>query len=110
MSGKLGSFGALSVPAATSPTPSGSVDTSGRNDVSASLRPADGAGMAARGGVKGRRPRGQGATVALTLRLERKDWARLHEVAVSDGLALADLLREGLNRALAARGLPPVDA
>jgi predicted DNA-binding ribbon-helix-helix protein len=47
--------------------------------------------------------------VALTLRLERKDWARLHEVAVADGLALADLLREGLNRALAARGLPPVD-
>jgi hypothetical protein len=107
MSGLLGNFSDMSVSAAPV-APSDDAATLQRHDATPMPRPAV-SDPPSRGGVKGRRPRGQGATVALTLRLERKDWARLHEVAVADGLALADLLREGLNRALAARGLPPVD-
>lgn len=101
--GKLGSFGALSVPAADE-----DVATPERQDAVTSEAEVMKVHKV-RGAAKPKRPRGAGETVALTLRLPRKDWARLHEVAVADGVALADLLREGLNRALKARGLAKID-
>jgi len=53
-----------------------------------------------------RRTRGKGPTVALTIRLPRAEWARLHQLAVAEGVSLQQLVLEGLSRVFTDRGLP----
>ena len=54
------------------------------------------------------RKRGQGATVALTVRISRPDWERLHQLAVSEGVNLQELAVRGLSQVFAAKGLPGI--
>lgn len=54
------------------------------------------------------RKRGEGETVALTVRLARADWARLHALAVAEGVSLQALATEGLSKVFAEHGLPPI--
>lgn len=57
--------------------------------------------------VRGRR-RGQGETVALTVRLSRSDWERLHQLAVAEGVSLQSLALAGLSKVFSDKGLPPL--
>jgi hypothetical protein len=52
------------------------------------------------------RRRGRGKTVALTVRLSRADWERLHQLAVSEGTSIQHLAVSGLSTIFAAKGLP----
>lgn len=54
------------------------------------------------------RKRAQGETVALTVRVARADWARLHQLAVSEGVSLQSLAVAGLSKVFAEHGLPPL--
>ncbi len=65
-------------------------------------------GEAAASTVKPARKRAQGETVALTVRLSRADWARLHQLAVSEGVSLQALALSGLSKIFADHGLPPL--
>lgn len=56
--------------------------------------------------VAGPRRRGQGETVALTVRLSRSDWERLHQFAVSEGVSLQALALRGLSHVFTGKGLP----
>ena len=56
----------------------------------------------------GVRTRGKGATVAITTRLQRADWARLRQLADSEGSSLQALVVDGLTKVLAEHGLPPI--
>ncbi len=58
--------------------------------------------------AKPARRRAAGETVALTVRLTRDDWARLHALAVSEGSSLQALALAGLSRVMAEHGLPPM--
>lgn len=95
MNSKLGSFARMAVPvrpeAAAAEEKRDAVTTSQRHDVATS-----------------KRRRGAGETVALSLKIARRDWTRLHEVAVADGVSLTDLMKEGLSLALGKRGLAPL--
>lgn len=59
-------------------------------------------------GAQGTRKRAQGETVALTVRLPRADWARLHQLAVSEGVSLQTLAIRGFDKVLSDHGLPPI--
>ena len=50
--------------------------------------------------------RGKGETVALTVRLPRAEWARLHHLAVSEGVSLQALAIQGFDKVFAEHGLP----
>ena len=52
------------------------------------------------------RKRGRGETVALTVRLSRGDWERLHQLAVSEGTSIQQLAVSGLSTVFASKGLP----
>jgi hypothetical protein len=52
------------------------------------------------------RQRGRGASVALTVRLSRQDWERLHQLAASEGTSIQQLAVAGLSKVFAAKGLP----
>jgi hypothetical protein len=52
------------------------------------------------------RKRGRGETVALTVRLSRADWERLHQLAVSEGTSIQQLAVSGLSTIFASKGLP----
>jgi hypothetical protein len=54
------------------------------------------------------RRRGQGQTVALTVRLRRADWERLHQLAVAEGVSLQQLALTGLSKIFAGKGLPGI--
>jgi hypothetical protein len=54
------------------------------------------------------RKRAQGDTVALTVRLPRAEWARLHQLAVAEGVSLQALALSGLSKVFAEHGLPPI--
>lgn len=54
------------------------------------------------------RKRAQGETVALTVRLPRAEWARLHQLAVAEGVSLQTLAVMGLSKVFAEHGLPPM--
>lgn len=54
------------------------------------------------------RKRAQGETVALTVRVSRAEWARLHQLAVSEGVSLQSLAIDGLSKVFAEHGLPPL--
>jgi hypothetical protein len=56
------------------------------------------------------RRRGQGELVALTVRLRRADWERLHQLAVAEGVSLQQLAMTGLSRVFASKGLPGIGA
>jgi len=56
----------------------------------------------------GARKRAQGESVALTVRIRRSDWARLHQLAVSEGVSLQALALAGLSKVFAEHGLPPI--
>jgi hypothetical protein len=56
---------------------------------------------------RGRR-RAQGETVALTVRLGKDDWRRLHQLATAEGVSLQSLALDGLSLVFARRGLPPI--
>lgn len=58
--------------------------------------------------AKPARKRAQGETVALTVRVSRADWARLHQLAVAEGVSLQALALSGLSRVFADHGLPPL--
>lgn len=53
-----------------------------------------------------KRQRGRGKTVALTVRLSRADWERLHQLAVSEGTSIQQLAVAGLSTIFASKGLP----
>lgn len=55
-----------------------------------------------------KKKRGQGALVALTVRLLRDDWERLHQLAVSEGATLQGLALRGFSAVLEEKGLPPI--
>ena len=52
------------------------------------------------------RQRGKGEVVALTVRLPRADWERLHQLAVAEGTSIQQLAVLGLSRIFADKGLP----
>lgn len=55
-----------------------------------------------------KKARGEGATVALTVRLKKADWMRLHQLAMSRGTSLQGLTIDGLSKVLADDGLDPI--
>jgi len=54
------------------------------------------------------RGRGKGDVVALTVRLPRAEWERLHQLAVSEGASIQSLAVDGLSRIFAEKGLPKI--
>jgi hypothetical protein len=52
------------------------------------------------------RERGKGDVVALTVRLPRAEWERVHQFAVSEGVSIQALAVEGLSKMFAEKGLP----
>ncbi len=52
------------------------------------------------------RQRAKKDVVALTVRLQRSEWERLHQLAVSEGLSIQALAVRGLNRVFTDKGLP----
>lgn len=56
-----------------------------------------------------KRGRAQGETVALTVRLRRAEWARLHQLAVAEGVSLQSLALSGFSAILERHGLPPIE-
>lgn len=52
------------------------------------------------------RERGKGNLVALTVRLSRADWERVHQLAVSEGVSIQKLAVRGLSKIFAEKGLP----
>jgi hypothetical protein len=54
------------------------------------------------------RSRGKGEVVALTLRLNRADWERVHQLALSEGTSIQQLVLSGLSMVFATKGLPGV--
>lgn len=54
------------------------------------------------------RGRGKGEVVALTIRLPRAEWERVHQLAVSDGVSIQALAVEGLSKIFAEKGLPTI--
>jgi len=59
--------------------------------------------------VPASRVRGKKETVALTVRLRRSDWERLHQLAVSEGVSIQTLALQGFNRVFADKGLPRIE-
>ncbi len=57
---------------------------------------------------KAGRKRAQGEKVALTVRVSRAEWARLHQLAVAEGVSLQSLALNGLSKVFAEHGLPPI--
>jgi hypothetical protein len=56
-----------------------------------------------------RRRRGTRETVALSVRLPRAGWERLHQLAVSEGESIQTLSVRGLNKIFAEKGLPGIE-
>jgi len=52
------------------------------------------------------RGRGKGDVVALTVRLPRAEWERVHQLAVSEGVSIQSLAVEGLSKLFKEKGLP----
>lgn len=54
------------------------------------------------------RVRGKGDKVSLTVRLNRADWERLHQLAVAEGASIQTLAVRGLSKVFAEKGLPGI--
>lgn len=52
------------------------------------------------------RGRGKGDVVALTVRLPRGEWERVHQLAVAEGVSIQALAVDGLSKVFAEKGLP----
>lgn len=52
------------------------------------------------------RSRGKGQVVALTVRLSRSDWERLHQLAVAEGVSIQQLAIQGFSKVFQEKGLP----
>lgn len=53
------------------------------------------------------RRRGEGDTVALTVRLPRAEWERVHQLAVAEGVSIQALAVAGLSRVFTDKGCQP---
>lgn len=53
-----------------------------------------------------KRGRGKGDVVALTVRLPKAEWERIHQFAVAEGVSLQALAVEGLSKMFVEKGLP----
>ena len=60
------------------------------------------------GPAKGVKKRAEGDTVALTVRIPRSEWVRLHQLAVSESVSLQTLAIRGFDKVFADHGLPPI--
>lgn len=56
------------------------------------------------------RGRGKGDVVALTVRLPRAEWERVHQLAVAEGVSIQSLAVEGLSKVFAEKGLPKISS
>jgi hypothetical protein len=56
------------------------------------------------------RTRGKRPVVALSIRMTRPDWERLHQLAVAEGVSINRLALLGLSRLFAEKGLPPLES
>jgi hypothetical protein len=56
-----------------------------------------------------RRRRGTHETVALSVRLPRAGWERLHQLAISEGESIQTLAVRGFNKIFAEKGLPGIE-
>lgn len=54
------------------------------------------------------RQRGKGEVVALTVRLSRTEWERVHQLAVAEGTSIQQLALKGLSKVFAEKGLPGI--
>lgn len=54
------------------------------------------------------RQRGKGEVVALTVRLSRAEWERVHQLAVAEGTSIQQLALKGLSKVFAEKGLPGI--
>ena len=52
------------------------------------------------------RGRAKGNVVALTVRLPKTDWERIHQLAVVEGVSIQALAVEGLSKVFIGKGLP----
>ena len=52
------------------------------------------------------RGRGKGDVVALTVRLPRGEWERVHQLAVAEGVSIQALAVDGLSKVFTEKGLP----
>lgn len=55
------------------------------------------------------RKRGIGETVALSVRVKRSDWERIHQLAVSEGMSINSLAILGFSKIFDEKGMPPLD-
>lgn len=53
-----------------------------------------------------RKARGESDTVAMTVRLSRADWERLHQLAVSERTSIQRLAIDGFSKVFESKGLP----
>ena len=58
---------------------------------------------------KKRRKKAMGDVVHVTLRLDREQWERAHQLARSEGVSLNQLAIDGISKLLEDRGLPALD-
>lgn len=56
--------------------------------------------------LPGARTRAKKESVALTVRLTRQQWERLHQLALADGVSLQQLMLQGIGTLFRGRGLP----
>jgi hypothetical protein len=56
-----------------------------------------------------RRTRGKGDVVALTVKLPRPEWERLHQLAAAEGLSLQAIILKGISKVYAEKGLPGLE-
>ncbi len=54
------------------------------------------------------RVRGQKPMVAMSFRISRQDWERLHLLAITDGVSINTLTLRGLSKLFEERGLPGI--
>ena len=54
------------------------------------------------------RGRGKSDVVALTVRLSRTDWERLHQLALAEGTSIQQLALRGFSKLFAEKGLPGI--
>ena len=66
------------------------------------------AGTAEEKAPSAKKRRGEGDTVALTVRLSKADWMRLHQLAMAEGVSLHTLALKGISKVLADHGLDPI--
>ena len=56
------------------------------------------------------RQRGKGDVVALTVRLSRDDWQRVHQLALSEGVSIQKLAADGLSKLFEEKGLKGISS